>query len=147
MHYNFFFLAQCVVNVEDGSSAIAFADRQMQIEISSELFPRAECSGRLMLPFGLPSQLSVRAVNNDQTILTDIIPLIRFTARQLPPELSEQELVSIGEALFRNHEHNPLSVFLSNLVAATAVFRTFAGVQRPLQLGFLWSPPTATEVS
>ncbi|KAH9396819.1 hypothetical protein TYRP_003117 [Tyrophagus putrescentiae] len=110
----------------------------MQIDVSSELFPRAECSGRLMLPFGLPSQLSVRAVN-DQTILTDIIPLIRFTARQLPPELSEQELVSIGEALFRNHEHNPLSVFLSNLVAATAVFRTFAGVQRPLQLGFLIS--------
>ncbi len=134
----FFFLAQCV-NGENGSSATAFADRQMQIEISSELFPRAECSGRLMLPFGLPSQLSVRAVNNDQTISTDIIPLIRFTARQLPPELSEQELVSIGEALFRNHEHNPLSVFLSNLVAATAVFRTFAGVQRPLQLGFLIS--------
>ncbi|KAH9395500.1 hypothetical protein TYRP_020820, partial [Tyrophagus putrescentiae] len=131
----FFFLAQCV-NGENGSSATAFADRQMQIEISSELFPRAE-SGRLMLPFGLPSQLSVRAVN-DQTILTDI-SLIRFTARQLPPELSEQELVSIGEALFRNHEHNPLSVFLSNLVAATAVFRTFAGVQRPLQLGFLIS--------
>ncbi|KAH9395475.1 hypothetical protein TYRP_020795 [Tyrophagus putrescentiae] len=100
---------QCV----SSGRSTEFAERRMQIEVSSELFAKDE-SGRVILPFGLPSQLPIRVVNDPQQ---PDFPLVRFNVRQLKPEFSEQELVKIGEALFRNYKNNPL--------------------KNPFQLGFL----------
>ena len=121
---------QCV----SSGRSTEFAERRMQIEVSSELFAKNE-SGRVILPFGLPSQLPISVVNNPQQ---PDFPLVRFNARQLKPEFSEQELVKIGDVLFRNYKNNPLKVFLSNLIAASAAYRTFfTGMHQSLQLGFL----------